>query len=91
MITREEIENIALLSKLSVTESETESLRADLEQMMQFAQCVAKADTGDICVYDTPEKSPLREDKIEDSLALEDVLSNAPETCDGYFVVKKND
>ncbi len=90
MITREEIENIALLSKLSVTEEETEKLTQDLEQMMIFADAVANADTDDIITSDVSEMTFLREDEVRDSLPLQDVLKNAQECCDGYFVVKKN-
>ncbi len=90
MITREEIENIALLSKLSVAENEIESLTQDLEQMMAFADCVAKADVGDISTSDTAEVSPLREDEVRNSLDVRDVLMNAPLSCDGYFKVEKN-
>ncbi len=88
MITREEIENIALLSKLSVTEEETEKLTQDLEQMMTFACTVANADTEDMVASDVYEKTFLRDDEVRESLPLKDVLINAQECCDGYFVVK---
>ncbi|MBQ8001695.1 MAG: Asp-tRNA(Asn)/Glu-tRNA(Gln) amidotransferase subunit GatC [Ruminococcus sp.] len=90
MITREEINNIALLSKLFVAENEMESFRTDMEQMMQFAQCVADADTANINTDDTASSSPMRQDKIGTSLTVQEALANTDASCDGYFVVKKN-
>lgn len=90
MITREEIENIALLSKLSVAEDEIEKTAQNLEQMMAFAESVAKSETGDIGIGDISEASPMREDEVKASLSVSDVLSNTNAACDGYFAVKKN-
>ncbi len=90
MITREEIENIALLSKLYVAQEENESITQDLEKMMEFAQVVSDAKVEDICISDPQETSPLREDEVRESLPAEDVLHNAPLSCGGYFTVEKN-
>lgn len=90
MITREELENIALLSKLYVAEEEVEKLTQDLQQMMEFADCVAKADVGNMNISDTSEHTPLREDEVKESLPRSDVFLNTNAPCIGYFTVEKN-
>ena len=44
MVTKEDIENIALLSKLFVAEDELDSLTADMQKMVDFADAINNAD-----------------------------------------------
>lgn len=90
MITREEIENIALLSKLCVAQEDYDGISKDLQKMMEFAQAVSCADVGEISISDIQEHSPMGEDIVGESLSAEDVLLNAPEASHGYFKVEKN-
>ncbi len=90
MITREEFENIALLSKLYVAEDEYSSVCADLQQMMDFADEVSQAPV-ETEQSRTFEYTPLRKDEVSESLSKSDVLSNARLCENGYFKVEKND
>ena len=48
MVTREEIENIALLSKLFVAEEELDGLTKEMDQMIAFADTINQAtDAGE--------------------------------------------
>lgn len=90
MITREEIENIALLSKLYVAEEEIEKITKDMEQMMEFADIVANSCTGEEDKEDSDiRETPLREDAVGESLPLSDISANAPQFTQGYFVLRK--
>ena len=45
MITREDVENIALLSKLFVPEEEMDSLTESMQEIVSFADTINNADT----------------------------------------------
>lgn len=47
MITHEEIENLALLAKLSFSDEELNALTADMDSIIAFADTVNKAEGGD--------------------------------------------
>lgn len=90
MITREELDNIATLSKLYIDEKERECIAEALTQMMDFASVVAQADVQEITGTDTQEATPMRQDVAGDSLSPRDVLCNTLNSNQGYFTVKKN-
>lgn len=90
MITREEFENIALLSKLYVAEDECAEVMAALQQMMDFAEEVSNTEV-EIKEFTPCEYTPLREDAVSCSLEREAVLSNAKLCKEGYFKVEKKD
>lgn len=86
MINREEIENIATLSKLKITEDEMQCAIKDMQAMIDFAKVVCGKDadvqereSDGICA------SLLREDEAQQSLLSEQVVANAPE-CKESFV-----
>lgn len=90
MLTKEEIENLATLSKLSLTEEEYPKLCEDLQKMVDFADIVRNADLSE---YDFKETETFpdafREDRVGNSLSREQILSNAPLCDEKYFVVRK--
>lgn len=90
MITKDEFENIALLSKLYVAEDEYTGILDALQQMMDFAREVSEAEVKNNEA--TPcEYTPLREDIVAKSLEREAVLSNAKLCKDGCFKAEKKD
>lgn len=90
MITKEEIENIALLAKLSVKEEELPSLLADLQQMTEFADIVRCADlSGTDADVHSEAESYAREDSAEPSFDRGQILSNAPLSDGEFFLVRK--
>ena len=90
MITREELENIATLSKLYISDEDRESITEALEQMMDFASVVAQADVQGLTDTDTEVATSLRQDQVRESLSPDDVLCNATRSNKGYFTVEKN-
>lgn len=90
MITREEIENMALLSKLYVTPEEMPELVRGMQAMVDFAQAVCDADSldeGDNDQY--IEAHQLRADEVRPSLSREEILGNAPEVSEDWFLLHK--
>jgi len=88
-LTIQEVEHIAELAKLELTSQEKEQYREQLSSILDYAAMLQAVDTGDIppTASVLPDRSFLRTDQIEPSLAPETVLQNAPQKRDQQFQV----
>lgn len=91
IITREQAEHIALLSRLELTEAEKEQYTAQLNSILEYAKILVKLDTSKVepMVHVLPLSNVLREDQIGNSLDQELVLQNAPDRVEGFFKVPR--
>ncbi|MDD2955317.1 MAG: aspartyl/glutamyl-tRNA amidotransferase subunit C [Oscillospiraceae bacterium] len=91
MVTREDIQKIALLSKLSIPEEELDGLTADMQNIIAFADTISAA--GDLADPDFDNINDLsnafREDETVPSYPQEAILQNAGGGEGGYFPVRK--
>ncbi len=91
MITREDVENIAILSKLFVPEEEMDSLTESMQEIISFADTINNADTEGVEFDNINNLSNvLREDIVKESLPQEEILSNAPEQAEDHFLVRSH-
>ena len=90
MVTREEIANIALLSKLYVPEDELDALTVDMQKMIGFADMISAANVGDTG-FDSVSglQNVFREDEVVQSSDRAEILKNAGGGEDGCFVVRR--
>lgn len=90
-ITRKDVENVALLSRLELPEEEIEMYSGQLNAILEYADVLTKLDTDNIqpTAHVLPLKNVLRADVVKESLTRDLALSNAPEEEDGYFKVPK--
>lgn len=90
MITREEIENIATLSKLFIDENQMDSLLEDMQKIIDFADTINNADESEI-EFDGLNniENAFRADEVKDSLLVKDILKNAKDTGNDHFLVRK--
>lgn len=92
MITEKDIRNIAKLSSLYITDEDIPKLTKDMQEMSDFAQVVCGFDADVRIVSDNQNASVLlREDEVKASCPLDEVLSNADESKDGYFLLRKSE
>ena len=86
----EEVEHIALLARLGLSEAETERFRGQLSDILENFQILQQVDTSNIppTAHSIEVQNVLREDEVAPSLPEEEVLSNAPLKEGGYFKVK---
>ncbi len=88
-ISRQEVEHIAELAKLGLSEQEVERFREQLSAILDYASMLQRLDTER--VPPTAQVSGLRNcmrpDAARPSLPLEDVLANAPSRRDDLFCV----
>ena len=90
-VTKEDVLSCAKLAVLNPDGKEIEPLRADMEQLLACAQkldCIAVgAELPSPNDFDP--KLHRREDIAMPSLTQSEALANAPDQCNGYFVVPK--
>ena len=88
-LTREEVEHIAELAKLKLSEEEVVTFSRQLSSMLEHFQALQALDTSGIppTAQVITLRSVMREDEITPSLAPEQVLANAPQAKDGHFKV----
>ena len=88
-VTREEVEHIANLARLQITEDETTEMQNTLESILNFANQIDTADTSEIepTYHVLDLQNVLREDKAIEGIPQELALKNAKETENGQFKV----
>ncbi|NQT26060.1 Asp-tRNA(Asn)/Glu-tRNA(Gln) amidotransferase subunit GatC [candidate division KSB1 bacterium] len=90
-ISDQDVEKIAQLAKLKITESEKESYRSHLEEIVSYVEKLNELDTDDVDPTFSVQqrKQVLRPDETKPSLPREDALKNAPSQANGFFRVPK--
>ncbi len=90
-IAKETVAKVANLARIEVTDEQIEKLAPQLDNIIGFVEQLSEVNTDDVeplaSVVDIT--LPLREDQITDGNIKDNVLANAPETLEGFFVVPK--
>ena len=86
-----DIEHVARLARLALTDEEREQLRRQLPVILEHAAKVGEVAADDVppTAYAIPRANVLRPDVRTESLPLQDVLANAPEVEDDRFKVPR--
>jgi aspartyl-tRNA(Asn)/glutamyl-tRNA(Gln) amidotransferase subunit C len=86
-----DIEHVARLARLELTNEEMAQLREQLGAILEHAAKVGEVAADDVppTAYAIPRSNVLRPDEVRDSLDVEDVLANAPEREDDRFKVPR--
>jgi aspartyl-tRNA(Asn)/glutamyl-tRNA(Gln) amidotransferase subunit C len=89
-LTIAEVEHIAELARLGLTDVEKTLYRDQLSAILDYAAALQKVDTSAILPTATvlSLRNVMRADAVEPSLPQADVLANAPDVHEGYFRVK---
>jgi len=90
------VEKLANLSRLRFDDTQKESIKADLQSMIQFVEKLNELDTTGVepLLHMSDNVNILREDEVKDSINRTEGLKNAP-VQDGVFfkvpkVIRKN-
>jgi len=88
-LTIQEVEHIAELAKLDLSDLEKEQYREQLSSILDYATMLQNVDTGDIqpTASVLPERSVLRDDEVLAPLAPDVILKNAPQQKEQQFKV----
>jgi aspartyl-tRNA(Asn)/glutamyl-tRNA(Gln) amidotransferase subunit C len=90
-VSKEEVQHIALLSRLALTEAEIETFADQLSGILDYATQLDKLDTSgvDPMFYPLPLQNVFREDVPGGPLPLDRALANASKTNGSFFEVPK--
>jgi aspartyl-tRNA(Asn)/glutamyl-tRNA(Gln) amidotransferase subunit C len=85
------VRRVAHLARMAVAEDEIEDLRRELNAMLAFVDELADIDVTGVepMTSVTPMAMKMREDEVNDGNIADDVLANAPEREDHFFIVPK--
>lgn len=88
-LTITQVEYIAALARLALTEEEKAQFAEQLSEILDYAAILQQVDTSAIPPTATvlPLRSIMRDDVVAPSLPVEDVLANAPAVEGGCFRV----
>jgi aspartyl-tRNA(Asn)/glutamyl-tRNA(Gln) amidotransferase subunit C len=90
-ITRAEVEQVARLGRLELTEDEKERMTAQLDAILGYMEKLNALDTSQVEPTTTviPMVSVMRDDVVRPSLDREEALANAPDRADAFFRVPR--
>ncbi|OQB16118.1 MAG: Aspartyl/glutamyl-tRNA(Asn/Gln) amidotransferase subunit C [Firmicutes bacterium ADurb.Bin193] len=90
-ITREDVEYVANLAHLKISEDEQDAFVSDMENIISFADILSGVDTGDVepTFHALELENVLREDVVTNDYDRDDLLKNAPSKHNGCFEVPK--
>lgn len=90
-ITKKDVEYIAKLARLEVSEYEKEILTQQLGHILDYVKVLDELETENISptFHVFPMKNVFRSDQVKESLSREEVLQNAPDQEDGFFKVAR--
>ena len=90
-LSREEVEHVALLARLELTEEEREQFTTQLNSILEHFEALTELDTSGIeptsHVIALP--SVLRDDETRPSLPTEEAMANAPDRVAETFRVPR--
>jgi aspartyl-tRNA(Asn)/glutamyl-tRNA(Gln) amidotransferase subunit C len=90
-ITRAEVEHVARLARLELTEEEKARMTAELDAILGYMDTLDAVDTAGVEPTTTviPMVSVMREDEARPGLTQEQALANAPDRHDIFFRVPR--
>jgi len=91
MITIKDVEHVAKLARLALTEEEKAKFAPQLNAVLEYVNELNEVDTTGIepMAHSIKISNVMREDEVKQEFTREEMLKNAPEEEDGFFKVPK--
>lgn len=89
-LTRQEVEKIAHLARLALTEEQITEYQEQLSAVLDYAEMLNELDLRDVepTAHAVARTNVFRDDRVEPSLPLEDVLANADQHQQDQFYIQ---
>ncbi len=89
-LSTEEVQHVAELAKLALTDGEITQYAQQLSSILDYADALRAVDTSSVppTPYVLPLSNVLREDEPRPSLDVHEALANAPDSERGFFRVR---
>ena len=90
-ITMKEVDDVARLARLTLSDEEKERMRRELDGILTYIDKLRALDTAGVppTSHAVPMTNVMREDEPAPSLAQEEMLANAPDRSGEFFRVPK--
>lgn len=90
-LTREEVEYVAKLARLRLTEEEKEQMASKLGAILEYIGKLNELDTSNVepTFHVLDMKNVFREDEVTGSFPQEEILANAPQRIESFFGVPR--
>lgn len=90
-ITTEDVKHIARLSRLSLSDEETETFCSQLNTIIEYVEQLNSLNTGNTepTSHVIPLNNVMRDDIPAASLSVEEALKNAPDSTEKFYRVPK--
>ena len=91
-ITIKEVETISKLANLTFTPQELERFTHQFQEILNYVAQLETVSTENIqptCHALAIPQTPMREDEVRPSLAVDEALANAPDPADNHFRVPR--
>ena len=91
MITIKDVEHVAKLARLELTEEQKEKFTGQLGAVLEYVNQMNEVDTSDVApmAHAIDFSNVMREDKVVYEQTKEELMKNAPYEEDGFFRVPK--
>lgn len=88
-LTREDVEKVALLARLRLSDAELDTLTAQLGQIVEYVEQLSQLDTENVqpMAHAVELSNVLAEDEVRDSLPRAEALAGAPKHDDECYRV----
>lgn len=86
-----DVDHVARLARLALTDEERERFREQLGLILEHAERVKEVAAEEVepTAQPVPQKNVFRDDEPDECLSQEEALANAPEVEDGRFKVPR--
>ena len=91
MITVKDVEHVAKLARLELTDAEKEKFTKQLGDVLKYVEQMNEVDTTNVkpMAHAFDIVNVMREDKVVNEVSREALMQNAPEEENGFFKVPK--
>ncbi|PWW04263.1 aspartyl/glutamyl-tRNA(Asn/Gln) amidotransferase subunit C [Hoeflea marina] len=85
------VKRVARLARIAVTEEEAARMEDELNTILGFVEHLSEVDVDGVepMTSVTPMAMKKRRDVVTDGSKADDIVGNAPETADNFFLVPK--
>lgn len=91
MITKKDVDHVALLGRLALTEQERDMYTRQLNDILEHFQSLERLDTDKVqpTAHVLPLNNVFREDWVGRHISREEALANCPDREESFFKVPK--
>lgn len=85
------VKRVAHLARIAVTDAEASRMESELNVILGFVEHLSEVNVDGVepMTSVTPMAMKKRQDVVTDGSKAEDIVANAPESTDNFFVVPK--